>query len=334
MQILVLGGTRFVGRHIVESALRRGHDVTVFHRGSSGPELFPEAEHILGDRATDLGRLAGRQWDATVDVCGYFPRQVNELATALDGRGGQHVFISSVSVYAPPPGPGITEDAELIELADPTTEVVTDQTYGGLKVLCERAAADAYGADLLVVRPTYVVGPHDHTWRFPTWVRRIAAGGEVLCPGPADTPQQVIDARDQGDFVVHLLEGGGGARGSAGGTFHTVSPRPPFSIGDLLSATADVVAPAGTTLRWVDGDRLVAEGLDSTAFPFWEPEFLDEADLNAVDPSAAYAAGLTPRPLADTIADTAAWVREAADTAPPGMGLDPVREADLISRLG
>lgn len=323
MRILVVGGTRFVGREIVESALADGHEVTVFHRGVTGPDLFPSAEHLLGDRFADLGRLAGREWDATVDVCAYFPRAVDELATALGGRGGQHVLISTVSVYAPPPGPGLTEDAELIELEDPTTEVVTDRTYGGLKVLCERAAARAYGSELLIVRPTYVVGPNDYTWRFPSWVRRVAAGGEVLCPGPASIPMQVIDARDQADFVVHLLRQG------RGGTFHTASPKPPFSLGDLLEATVEVVAPAGTSLTWIDPEFLAGEGLDDSAFPFWapgEPDF----DVLAADPSAALAAGLQPRPLAETIADTAAWVRDNAEHAPPG--LDPDREADLIRR--
>jgi 2'-hydroxyisoflavone reductase len=330
MRILVIGGTRFVGRHIAEAAIRHGHEVTVFHRGSSGLDVLPEAEHVLGDRHGDLAKLAGGTWDATVDVCAYVPREVDELAAALGSRGGQHLFVSTVSVYAPPPGPGLTEDAELIELADPTTETVTGDTYGGLKVLCERAAARAYGSDLLVVRPTYVVGPNDHTWRFPTWVRRIAAGGEVLCAGPADVPMQVIDARDQGEFAVHLLERG--AAGGGGGTYHTASPRPPFSMADLLDATASVVAPPGTTLHWVDADVLVAEGLDDQAFPFWAP---GEADLDvlAADPSAAYGAGLAPRPLADTIADTAEWVREVAASAPAAMGVDPARETELLRRF-
>lgn len=327
MRILVIGGTRFVGRHIVESALRQGHEVTVFHRGGSGTDVLPTAEHLLGNRHHDLGLLMGREWDATIDVCAYVPREVEELAAALNGRGGRHLLISTVSVYAPPPGPGLTESSELIELDDPTTEEVTGDTYGGLKVLCERAAAKAYGPELLVVRPTYVIGPHDHTWRFPTWVRRIAAGGDVLCPGPADIPMQVIDSRDQGEFVVHLVERGGG------GTYHTATPRPPFSMGDLLEETVRAVGPPGTVLRWVDGDALVAEGLDDKAFPFWAPGEAD-FDVLAADPSAAYAAGLTPRPLADTIRDTAEWVRAAADGGPTGTGLAPAREAELLTRLG
>jgi 2'-hydroxyisoflavone reductase len=142
MRILMIGGTRFIGRHVVEAALAAGHDVTIFHRGRTGSGLFPDVEHRLGDRDSDLSALANGGWDATVDTCAYFPRQVHELADVLGQRGGHHLLVSSVSAYASPDGPGLTEDAPLIELADPTVEDVTNETYGGLKVLCERAAVD------------------------------------------------------------------------------------------------------------------------------------------------------------------------------------------------
>ena len=256
MRILVVGGTRFVGRHVVQTALGRGHEVTLLHRGRTGPDLFPGAEHLLTDRDGDLAVLAGREFDATVDACAYRPTQVEHLADALGGRGGQHLFVSTVSVYAPPSGPGITEDAELHTPPGPEVTEVTDETYGPLKVACEQAAAARYGATLLVVRPTYVVGPHDYTWRFPYWVARIAAGGRVLCPGDPTAPMQVIDARDQATFMVDLLERG------EGGTFHSVSPAPPYGFGDLLDAVAATVAPPGTTLEWVDSATLVEAGLD------------------------------------------------------------------------
>jgi 2'-hydroxyisoflavone reductase len=328
MHILVVGGTRFVGRHLVAGALGRGHRVTLLHRGRTGAGLFPEAGHLLGDRDAGPAELAalvaGRSWDATVDVCAYRPGQVSALATALDGRGGAHLFVSTVSVYAPPPGPGLTESSALLPPAGPEVSDVTDETYGPLKVACEQAAAAAYGDALLVIRPTYVVGPHDHTWRFPSWVRRLAAGGEVLCPGPDTLPMQVIDARDQAAFMLSLLE-----RGVAG-RFHTVSPRPPFSFADLLSAVADVVAPAGTTLTWVDGDFLGDADLSADALPLWERAPKD-ADVLAADPSAAYAAGLSPRPLADTVADTWDWVRVSAAQAPAGVGLTRTQEAELLA---
>ena len=184
MRILVIGGTRFVGKHFVEQAVARGHDVTLFHRGRTGMDLFPDLDHRIGDRDTDLSTLAEGEWDATVDTCAYLPRQVHTLADILGDRGGHHLLVSSVSVYAPPTGPGIDEDAALIELDDPTAEVVTAETYGGLKVLCERAAVERHGPSTLLVRPTYVVGPDDYTWRFPWWVQRIARGGTVVASVP------------------------------------------------------------------------------------------------------------------------------------------------------
>ena len=181
MRLLIIGGTQFVGRHIAEIALERGHQVTVFHRGKTNADAVPDAEHILGDRDSDLENLGDGHWDATIDVCAYVPRQVDELAEALGERGGKHVFISTVSVYAEPAPPDNDEDAPLAALSDPTTEVVDGETYGGLKVLCEGAVSEHY-TDAIVIRPTYVVGPHDYTHRFTYWVMRIADGGRVVAP--------------------------------------------------------------------------------------------------------------------------------------------------------
>ncbi len=239
MRILIIGGTVFVGRHITEAAIAAGHEVTVFHRGRSGAELFPGATHLTGDRNSDLSALATGEWDATIDVCAYFPRQVRTLAEALGGRGGRYLYISSTSAYKTPVSGGFDEDAPLAELADPATEEITDETYGGLKVVCERLAAELFGADLTtVIRPTYVVGPYDYSYRFTWWVERIARGGHVLAPGPKDGPIQVIDARDMGRWIVSLAER------AVTGTFHAVSPPPPFGFADMLEAIAAQVAPA------------------------------------------------------------------------------------------
>ena len=248
MRILMIGGTRFVGRHIVESALAAGHEVTVFHRGQTGPDLFPEVERRTGDRNGDLAELAEGRWEATVDTCAYVPRHVHSLADSLGGRAGRYLLISSVAAYATPEAAGFGEDSPLAELDDPTVEEVTGETYGGLKVLCERAAVERFGPGTLVVRPTYVVGPDDYTWRFPWWVAGLARGGDVLAPGPADAPAQVIDARDMAAWIVGLLE-----RGKSG-AYHAVSPAPPFSFADQLEAIRAAVAPQGTTLTWVDED--------------------------------------------------------------------------------
>ncbi len=323
MRILVIGGTRFVGKHVVEQALARGHEVTLFHRGRTGPDLFPEVEHRLGDRDGDLSALSEGEWDATIDTCAYLPRQVHALADTLGDRGGHHLLVSSVSAYAAPDGPGITEDAALQELDDPTVEEVTGETYGGLKVLCERAAVERHGASTLLVRPTYVVGPDDYTWRFPWWVARIARGGEVAVPGPAQAPLQVIDARDMGAWMVRLLEDG------RQGAFHACSPEPPFTWAEAVQQIVDAVGPEGTNVTWVDPSVVVAAGVREGAFPLWSA---DDSDVwvMACDPSRAYGTGLTPRPLADTVRDTLAWTRTVEE--PPGTGVTPETESDLLAR--
>jgi 2'-hydroxyisoflavone reductase len=325
MRILMIGGTRFIGRHVVEQALDRGHDVTVFHRGRSGTDLFrghDRVQVLTGDRNSDLSALAEGEWDATVDTCAYLPAQVQELAGALGERGGRYLLISSVSAYRTPEHASYTEDAPLAELDDPTVEEVTGETYGGLKVLCERAAVDRFGPSTLIVRPTYVVGPDDYTWRFPWWVARMARGGEVLAPGPAGAPAQVIDVRDMAAWMVGLLEQ------HESGAFHAVSPAPPFSWGQLLEEVRAAVSPPGTTLTWVDEEFLLGQGVDDGDLPLWsggDPDVL----MMAADPAKAFRAGLAPRPLADTVRDTWAWTQGVPQPASPGITAQ--REQELLS---
>jgi 2'-hydroxyisoflavone reductase len=324
MRMLFIGGTRFVGRAMAEAALKSGHDVTVLHRGKTSPDDLPGAEHLLADRDQDLSPLDGREFDATVDVCAYVPRQVDVLAAALGRRGGHHVFISTMSVYADTDAPGLTEDSPLVDPPAPGVEEVTNETYGGLKVLCERAALAAYGEDnLTIVRPTYVVGPRDYTFRFPWWVRRVAAGGEVLAPGPQASPMQVVDARDQGSWTVKLAEAG------TPGTFNGIGTGLPFGFDDMLTATVEAVGPPGTTLTWVDGDWLVKEGVTALHLPLWN-EGSVEWTL-AGDNARARATGLEPRPLAETIADTLSWIEESRAEPASGSGLPAEREAELLA---
>jgi 2'-hydroxyisoflavone reductase len=326
MRILIMGGTAFVGRHITQAAIDAGHEVTLFHRGQTGASLFPQVTHLTGDRNESLAALEQGSWDATVDVSAFVPRQVRSVATALGGRGGQYVYISSCSVYRTPVAPGFSEDAPLAELADPDTEEITLETYGGLKVLCERAATELFApADLTIVRPTYVVGPYDKTYRFTYWVERIARGGQVLAPGDPNDPIQVIDARDQATWIVSLLER------QVAGTFHSVSPAPPHGFGPLLETIASAVAPAGTTLTWADSDFLKAEGEDDGSLPLW-PAADAESDINAADPARAYASGLAPRPLAQTVAETHAAEQVTPTPQPDGVGLSAEREAELLTR--
>ena len=324
MRILMIGGTSFVGRHIAQAALDAGHEVTLFHRGRTGAGLFPGAVHLTGDRDHDLSALSEGQWDATVDVCGYFPRQVRGLAAVLDGRGGHYVFISSTSAYRTPVAPEFTEDAPLAGLADPDIEEITPQTYGGLKVLCERAATELHGPATTIVRPTYVIGPYDRSYRFTWWVERLARGGEVLAPGEPEDPIQLIDARDLGMWTCDLAE-----RGVAG-TFHAASPAPPFGFGQLLEEIAAQVAPAGTKLTWLSRQYLLDAGEDDESLPLW-PGGDSEREINAASPAAAVAAGLRWRPLRQSVAELHAHERQSPTPVPAGTGLIAEREASLLA---
>lgn len=324
MRILIVGGTRFVGRAMSVAALERDHDLTLLHRSMTVDPALADAEHLRADRDGDLSVLAGREFDATIDVCAYIPRQVNTLAEALGDRGGHHVFVSTMSVYADTDEPGLDEDSTLQKLDDPTTEEVTGETYGGLKVLCEKEAKDRYGADhLTVIRPTYVIGPHDHTGRFTWWVRRIARGGEVLAPGPADAPIQVIDARDQADWTIRLVEK------QQAGYYNAITPTPPFGFGDLLDATVRAVGPDDTSLTWPDPTWLKEQGETHQSLPLWT-EGVHEWTL-AADPARAIASGLSPRPLAQTVSDTWQWIQDEQPPMVPGWGISEERENALLA---
>jgi 2'-hydroxyisoflavone reductase len=325
MRILVIGGTAFVGRHITAAAIDAGHDVTLFHRGVTGAELFPAATHLSGDRNADLTALASGSFDATIDVCAYFPRQVRSLAKALDDRGGRYVFISSVSAYSQSVPADYDESAPLAAVDDPEAMEITNENYGGLKAACEQASVQLFGPGTTIIRPTYVIGPYDGSYRFTWWVDRLARGGTVLAPGDPDDPIQLIDARDQAAFVVLLLEQ------SISGTFHTVSPAPPFGFGQMLEAIAAEVAPPGTKLSWVASDFLLEHGVDGAALPLWAEGEGDADNMSRANPAAAFSAGLAPRPLRETVADIRAEDR-VPGTGRPGIGISAEREAELLAR--
>src|SRR5215469_4971777 len=324
MRILMIGGTAFVGRHITQAALDAGHDLTLFHRGQTGSSLFPQATHLTGDRDADLSALADGTWDATIDVCAYFPRQVASLAEALGGRGGRHVYISSVSAYSPDVPWGYDESAPLADVTEPDAQTVTNENYGGLKVACERLATELYGPDTTIIRPTYVIGPYDKTYRFTWWVDRIARGGTVLAPGDPQDPIQLIDARDMASWIVGLLERG------VTGSFHAVSEAPPFTFGDMLAAITAEVAPPGTGLTWVPSNFLLAAGVQEEEMPLWPAGDAEGENMSTANPAAAFGTGLRPRPLRATIADIRAEDR-VPGSGRPGVGIAPDREAEVLA---
>lgn len=319
VRILVIGGTGFVGRWFVAGALEAGHDLTLFNRGITNRGLFPEAEWVLGDRDGGLEALGDRAWDAVVDVCGYVPRVVRDAARTLRDRVGRYLFVSTESVYAAPYPPLIDEESRLATTDRPTTEVVDGDTYGPLKVLCERAVFEEMGEEpTLVVRPGYVVGPHDPTGRFTSWARRVAQGGGVLAP--AGYTMQFIDARDLGAFMLRLLEQ------EALGAFN--GDGRPVPMGEVLAAAAKV-AGSEPDLVWADEPWLLEHVEDATeAFPMWEPGPDGQAEI---DVSKGIAHGLVHRSLEETVRDTLAWDLERGEAQPLGTGLTREREAELIA---
>jgi len=324
MRLLVLGGTRFLGRHAVEAALSRGHEVTLFHRGRLAQGLFPGAREVIGDRDGGLDALGDATWDAVLDLCGYVPRVVRQSAEALRGRVRHYLFVSTISVYDDPLVAGYNEDAPLRSLVDPATEVIDGDTYGGLKVACENVVREAHGTGALVVRPGLVVGPGDYTDRFAYWVRRLAEGGDVLAPGDPTAPVTWIDARDLGAFFVRRLEAG------EPGTWHATGPESRCSMRDLLEGLAAAVG-SSARLTWVDEAFLLAQGVQPwSELPIWLAS--NEAAIHAPDLRRAHAAGLRTRPLAETARDTLAYERGLAPEVRAGSPvLGREREAELLA---
>ena len=303
-RILILGGTGFLGPATVEAAVARGHQLTLFNRGRTRPGLFPKIETLLGDRDPDKGEglkaLRNRKWDAVIDNSGYFPRTVAASAKLLAPNAGHYIFISSISAYADNSIEGQDETAKLATTSDPTVEKVTDQTFGPLKVLCEKAVVEAFGARSTVVRPGYIVGPDDPSGRFTYWPVRIARGGEVLAPGAPSDPVQIIDVRDLGAWLVTLVER------VTTGTYNAAGPKDRLAWGDLLESCRRA-SPETATLTWVPGEWMQREA--NEVLPIWAPYLGETRGFHTWKNRRAVSAGLKFRPYAETVADTLRWYR-------------------------
>jgi 2'-hydroxyisoflavone reductase len=318
MKLLVLGGTKFLGRHVVDSALARGDEVTIFTRGQTNPELYPGIEHLTGDRDGKLDALAGRTWDGVVDTSGYVPRVVRQSAELLRDGVGRYVFVSSVSAYGDPSVP-LTEASPLAELEDPLTEEV-EASYGALKAACEHVIEEVFGDRGSSVRAGLIVGPYDPTERFTYWPRRIAEGGEVLAPGDPDAPMQFIDARDLAAFLLELATSG------PGGPLNATGPAERLTMRDALERIRSGV-DARCTFRWVDDETLLAAEVGPwMELPLWLPG-ADYGGMLQADISRALAAGLTFRPLEETARDTLAWSLDAGEQR---ATLARARERELL----
>ena len=326
-RILILGGTGFLGPATVEAARARGHQLTLFNRGKTRPGLFPGLETLHGDRDPNLGAglkaLHGRQWDAVIDNSGYFPRHLAASAKLLAPNVRHYLFISTLSVYADNRTEGQDETGSIATIPDPTLEKITEQSYGALKALCEKAAQDALPGRVTVVRPGYIVGPDDPSGRFTYWPVRVDRGAEVLAPGAPADPVQFIDVRDLGRWLVTLVEKG------ATGVFNAVGPERRLAWGDFLKA-CQKATPNNSALTWVPGDWIAKQGED--IFPIWAPYQGQTRGFHTWKNTRALKAGLTFRPYQDTARDTLAWYKAQGPGGRTKLaGPPPRKEAELLA---
>jgi 2'-hydroxyisoflavone reductase len=316
MKLLVLGGSAFVGRAVVEEAIARGWDVTTFNRGRGW--AHPEARALHGDRLAWPG--VDGEWDRVVDTWAQDPRAVAASAAALRDRAGHYTYISSCSVYAPPPRMGADESF-------PTVEPEGDD-YANVKRGGEVAAQSAFGERATLLRPGLILGPHEDVGRLPWWLARLARGGETLAPGPADLPLQLIDARDLAAFALD----------APGGTYNSVSRRGHATMGSLLEAAREVTG-ARATLRWVEPAVLERHDVEPwTELPIWLPPDHEYAALHGANVEKAHAAGLTTRPAEETVAGTWEWLSALGGAPPqradlPPHGIAPDKERAILQSI-
>lgn len=334
MKLLIIGGTRFVGRHLVTAAEGRGHEVTLFNRGKHSHGM--KVETIYGDRHTDIAKLKGRRWDAVVDTPGMLPRAVKAAAEVVSDSVDRYVFISTQNVYADVSTPGVTEDAPLAML---TSEQLAEadamhasgessygKLYGGLKALCEQAAEEVMPNRVLIIRPGLIVGPYDYTDRFTYWVVRVARGGEVLAPGRPDRFVQFIDVRDLAEWIVRMVE-----RGQTG-IYNANRPPKTLTMKDVLDECR-AVSRSDASFTWASEEFLLQHEVAAwSEMPLWLPE---EAAPHLrgfmfINCDKAVAAGLSCRALSETISHTLAWYQ--TDNRELKAGLKPDKEVTLLSK--
>jgi len=324
--LLILGGTGFLGPPLTEEALRRGWKVTHFNRGKHAAGGVPGVETLIGDRRAQLDSLRGRKWDAVVDDTGFVPKYVKMSAELLAPNVGYCLFVSTFSVYPSFVKPN-DESSPTGTVPDPNVETVTNETYGPLKALCEQYSAAAFKGRVSIVRPGYMVGPLDPTDRFTYWPVRASRGGEMLAPGTPRDPIQILDVRDLAIWMMKLVET------RTNGYFNAMSPPGVFTMGDLISASERATPKSGTTVTWVSEDFLAEHWQNEQVdLPPWAPLKGDLAAVSLTPTKAAEQAGLTCRPLADTVRDTLRWFQSLPAERQQGLhaALDPQKEADTL----
>ena len=333
LTVLIFGGTGFIGPHFVEALRAGGHKLTLFNRGKRNPGLFKDAdkeiETVIGDRNESLDGLDGRDWDVVIDDSGYLPAQVKASAELLKDHTQHYIYVSSISAYADLTTAGIDEDYKLAQLKDPTVKEVNEETYGGLKALCEQIVEQTYGKRQAVIRPTYIVGPGDHTDRFTYWPVRVARGGKMLAPGTPRDPIQFIDVRDLADFMRLCVEQ------RIAGRYNVCNPPGAVTMGELLE-TSKRLSRSNATFVWADEKFLETNKLlESGEIPIWAPTTGEYAGAALVSSARAVAKGLRFRDLDTTVRDTLAWQKQrpAEQQQKLRAGLAPEREAELLKLL-
>lgn len=325
LRILVLGGTGFIGPHIVREALDRGHEVTLFNRGKSATDLFPNVGKLVGDRDGGLDALRNGQWDAVIDNSGYVPRLVGDSAELLRDRVGRYLFTSSISAYdlAAPERP-FGKGSKLIAWTNPDSEDVGAH-YGEFKAQCERLVQQTYGDRALIMRPTYIVGPGDKSQRFTWWVARVFRGGEILAPGNPDTTHEIIDVRDLAAFYIHVLEA------EQSGVFNVTGPAGRFSFGGMLNGIRATTTQA-VNFTWVTADFLASQQVSWQETPMWSAE---EDGFTGIfsEQQSSIDAGLSYRPLTETVGATLEWHRSLDNEQQvfTRAGIEPAREKQVLS---
>lgn len=324
MRLLILGGTKFLGRFLVEAGLERGHELTLLHRGQTNPDLFPNVEKIHANRDGGLDVLNGRQWDAVIDTSGYVPRVVKQAVEKLKHAVSHYTFVSSISVYRDFTTLGLTEDAPCLELEDVFSEDI-EHSYGALKALCESEVQAEFGERALVVRPGLIVGPHDPTDRFTYWPHRFAEGGDILVPDDKLASMQFIDVRDLAAWILTMVER------RVGGVFNATGPGAPLTMAQFVAACVDAGAKDANPV-WVSEEFLLRHEVGEwVELPLWISKQTNWPGFMAASVQKAMATGLTFRPLAQTISDTMAWSLNLPTDRPWKAGLSRARERQLLT---
>ena len=327
LRILFIGGTGFIGPHMVRAAMAHGHIPTLFNRGRTHPGLFPDVEKLVGDRDGGLGVLKGRKWDAVIDTSGYVPRVVRASVQLLKDAAQHYLFISTGDVYKDFSVDHLDEDYPKAVLPEPNSED-TRKYYGPLKVICEQEVRDAFPDRNTIVRPGWIVGPGDNANLFTYWLARIDRGGEVLAPGDPTDPVQIIDARDMAEWIVRMLEQ------KTMGAFNAMGPGTPLSMAEFLYGIR-AITNADVRFTWVDTPFLLERKIKPWSdMPIWYPPIGDHKGNGLISPRRAIAAGLTYRPLAVTARDTLDEFKAAGtawEALPRHPGVTAAREAELLT---